>query len=705
MELINHYCHGYVAVAIILNLEKRSVFTYLEQNPSSLEELCEHFHANSGSLKVAFNVLLSLGWLEQDAKKKYSLTEKSAMRHKIPLQLLDLYSYSVVDFFSQAPWQASLDLMANVHLEKNSQPELFYNMLKGVILAPLLLSLHQLDIFKETGLSENSRALLGEDFSRIIDLFTQEKWLSATLSYKPLGAYLFKRTALMAVTISYQPMFAKLNEILFGDFASIFGKNADGSEKHIDRNLNVIGSGAQHELFFEQFKSQVRAVFNNTNFENQPAYIADMGCGDGSLLKKLYAFIREETPRGKVFDTYPLTMIGADFNEASLQATKKTLEKNSVPYITIQADIGDPHQFIQNLKSQHINPDHILHIRSFLDHDRPYIAPDINNSSMRKHYQHQGLFVDQQGKEIVSEIMMQSLVEHLGRWGSINIGHGLILSEVHYLSPDIVRRYVGESENLSFDACQGLSKQYLVTMPDFLLAAAENGLFTSIDAFMVFPKNSAFSRIDCLRLEKRIYTIRYAHLSDIERLMQLEKRCDHHALSNEPDTIKQRLQHNPQGHWVLEINKKIIGAIYTQRLHSIAEVCHQSENTIDSLHHPHGKIMQILKMMVDPEYHHFPYASELRDFALLIARATPGIVDVISVTRCQSYVENRGRYTNLTEYIQAKDNAGLPIDPLLHFHASRKAIIEGLIANYRSHDVDNNKAGVLVRYSLEKLFT
>ena len=74
MELINHYCHGYVAVAIILNLEKRSVFTYLEQDPSSLEELCEHFHANSGSLKVAFNVLLSLGWLEQDAKKKYSLT-------------------------------------------------------------------------------------------------------------------------------------------------------------------------------------------------------------------------------------------------------------------------------------------------------------------------------------------------------------------------------------------------------------------------------------------------------------------------------------------------------------------------------------------------------------------------------------------------------------------------------------------------------
>ncbi len=714
MELINHYCHGYVAIPVILNLEQKNVFAYLEQRNRTLEELCDYFDANSGGLNVALNLLLSMGWLRLESDTTYALTEQASFRHKIPQQLLNLYHFSTAEFMTHAHWQDALNLIYELHLESSPNTTLLCDMVKGVVLAPLLLSLDRLGVFKDKGLAESSQNLLGKNFIIIRDLFIKEKWLDAKsplLNYMPLGAYLFKRISLIAVTVSYQPMFAKLDKILFGDVREVFGLSVEeGHEQHVDRQLNVMGSGAQHGMFFEQFKLQVVKLFQNTNFASQPAYIADMGCGDGSLLKALYTTIITETPRGGVIDTYPLIMIGADFNQASLKETIKTMTEHQIPHLIMKADIADPQQFIKDIERHAINPEHILHVRSFLDHDRPYIEPDLNDAhvrnqvALRKRFCHEGVFVDQEGRKIVPEVMIQSLVEHLGRWAKINMGHGLILSEVHYLPPNVVHSFISESENLSFDACQGFSKQYLVTMKDFLISAAENHLFTSIETFTAFPKRAPFCRINCLRLEKKSYKIRYAHLEDIHALIELEERCWEEGLRNSPDTIRQRLQVYPQGHWVLEVDEQMIGVVYTQRFDKVMNLCNQSDRTVDLLHQDQGKVLQILNIFVDPARRASDYGSVLRDFVLLMAKVTPGITEVIGVTRCESYTEHRKLYVHLSEYIHAKDQINLPLDPMLNFHVRRGAHIAGLIANYRQNDLDNNRAGVLVRYNLENIF-
>ncbi|KAH8059602.1 acetyltransferase [Aureococcus anophagefferens] len=93
------------------------------------------------------------------------------------------------------------------------------------------------------------------------------------------------------VPISYYPMFQELPKILMGDGSIFAAQEADGHEVHVDRVLNPL--------------------------EDQPAAVADMGCGDGRLLLTLYEYVRDHTKRGKHLDKFPFTVIGIDFNGRS----------------------------------------------------------------------------------------------------------------------------------------------------------------------------------------------------------------------------------------------------------------------------------------------------------------------------------------------------------------------------------------------------
>ena len=75
----------------------------------------------------------------------------------------------------------------------------------------------------------------------------------------------------------------------------------------------------------------ITEIFNQP-LDDQPVGIADMGCGDGTLLKHLYNVIKNNTKRGENFDTYPLKIIGADFNKAARLASSITLEEAGIKH-------------------------------------------------------------------------------------------------------------------------------------------------------------------------------------------------------------------------------------------------------------------------------------------------------------------------------------------------------------------------------------
>ena len=105
-----------------------------------------------------------------------------------------------------------------------------------------------------------------------------------------------------------------------------------------------------------------------------------MGCGDGALLKAIYLFIKSNTRRGKLLDEYPLTMCGITFSRendrVSLIQTGITLTAADVPHKLMFGDIDQPESVQAELEAKFgVTRNDVLHVRSFLDHDRMFAPP------------------------------------------------------------------------------------------------------------------------------------------------------------------------------------------------------------------------------------------------------------------------------------------------------------------------------------------
>ncbi|KAH8070753.1 acetyltransferase [Aureococcus anophagefferens] len=306
-------------------------------------------------------------------------------------------------------------------------------------------------------------------------IFRRLDWLdkgTMKLTYK--GTYVLAAALNAGVPISYYPMFQELPKILKGDGSIFAAQEADGHEVHVDRVLNVVASGAQHRRFFEHMcNGLLSRVFNDEPLEQQPRAVADMGCGDGRLLLTLYEYVRDQTKRGKHLDKHPLTLIGVDFNDESLEVTKATLSRAGVPFEVQWGDIGDPAFVVEALEKKGYARDSVLHVRSFLDHDRPYVAPKRDADAFR----------------------MQ-------------------------LPPLVAGYEMERCVSLAFDCCQTLSHQYLVPLPQWLVCAAARACSR---APRLGPES--VSRIMLSHFKPRGYKIRHATLDDLDAVVALEAGC------------------------------------------------------------------------------------------------------------------------------------------------------------------------------------
>ncbi|PXX21686.1 MULTISPECIES: hypothetical protein [Burkholderia] len=146
---------------------------------------------------------------------------------------------------------------------------------------------------------------------------------------------------------SYLRSYAVLDEILFGN-PDPLGIDNDG---HVDRVMNIYASsGAVSGPATQDITTNIlRKLFDETPLDQQPAGIADMGCGDGSAVKRLAEYVVSSTRRGRYLAEYPLIVIGADDNEAArgrAMATLSALEGvRGVQVRVIAADISQPDRY------------------------------------------------------------------------------------------------------------------------------------------------------------------------------------------------------------------------------------------------------------------------------------------------------------------------------------------------------------------------
>ena len=565
LELLNRYRHGLVLAPVVHALRQARLFDAIaDGRPFVSAQVAQRIDVHEGYLAVALNMLVGFGWLEQNGEE---LRASPSLREHagIPADVMELYEFP---FHEYAGGRAGLSLRSWIERSLGGWHGAgrLADYLDGLLVIPLLLALRaraRLPARHEPA----RKALRTEAVDAEVEaLFTGKGWArgeAGGFELTPPGQALVDRIFIAAADASYKPMLRRLGTLLAGKPEQVFARDMHGRETHVDRALNVQGSGFQHEKFFAALDDLLIPVFDNEDFENQPRYIADMGCGDGALLHRVYRLVRERTRRGAALERHPLTLVAADFNAVALAEAERTLQ--GLPHLLVEADIGDPEGFVAALAQRGIHdPRQILHLRSFLDHDRPFRVPaDSAAVTRRRAATRHGTYVDREGRCISRAEVVQSTFEHMQRWARATGDNGLLLLEVHCLPGSVTSQFLDESESLHFDAIHNFSGQYLLEAQDFLMCAAEAGLFPRAGTSKKFPERLPFTRITLNHFEKRDYLARYVRADDIGQLIDLEHSQDCEAARRGlADRLARDVLRSPRAQIAFEKEGRLIGAAF-----------------------------------------------------------------------------------------------------------------------------------------------
>jgi hypothetical protein len=481
----------------------------------ALDDIVTRTHGNRGYLRVALRLLASAGWLTQRVERNgrfvsYSLTE--AGRVAIPWapalygQAAGFLSKTLYleDSLFGAQQEALLpsfkDLVVKAahhwgvgpqaHPVAAAAADQLRRHLDGVLVGPVMVILSRAGVLAKLEDGPAPLASLGGNTAMmacVFDLLATQHWAERngdSVALTPHGAYAVQIAASYGVTVSYIPMFTKLNALLFGN-PRIPRVDESGIETMVDRGMNVWGSGGAHRTYFNKVDEIVVELFNRP-LHLQPRGVCDMGCGDGTFLKHLYEVVKERTERGRILDQHPLVVVGADFNTVARRVSKQTLRKAGIrTFHVINGDINRPAQLAGDLEKLGLDIHEFLHIRSFLDHNRPYVRL-ANYVSGTRQSRSSGAFAHM-GEEILPDEQEENLVRHLRRWAPYIGQFGLIALELHTLPPELAAANLHKTPAVAYDGTHGFSDQYLIELPIFLDCAREAGLHADPRFQSAFP--------------------------------------------------------------------------------------------------------------------------------------------------------------------------------------------------------------------------
>ena len=498
---IFRHLDGIVMAPIAYALYKRGITDYiLKKDVVSIGQLSSEFGANEGYLNVCLRALASQGWLDQVLEGpniKYGTNKKTKVafaNFNIYQPTVDLMHYSssfsrrkfevapflklkalYEDFTSGYTWQVNPD--NDLELDVQSQMS---KHIEGYILGPSIVALGMSGMFHKYFMELSFKAEeFHQDtthFSELLDIFTYFGWFDKradTFRFTDKGLFFARRASAYGVTVSYIPTLRRLDELLFGDPNVLWKRGIDATEIHVDRTMNVWGSGGAHLSYFKKIDKVIIDIFNKP-IEEQPKGIIDIGCGNGAFLQHIFSVIDRQTLRGELLEDYPLFLVGADYNLEARKVTRTNLIQADIWAKVIFGDIGDPDGLAKELKTDYgMDLSDLLNVRTFLDHNRPWNPPreiscnDIGHSTGA--YAYRGVLLDNKQVE-------HSLLDHFLKWRPYLHKYGLIILELHTLAPGVTARSLGFTACTAYDVTHGLSDQYIVELDVFLAIAKKAGL-------------------------------------------------------------------------------------------------------------------------------------------------------------------------------------------------------------------------------------
>jgi len=232
------------------------------------------------------------------------------------------------------------------------------------------------------------------------------------------------------------------------------------------------------------------------------------------------------------------------------------------------------------------------------------------------------------------------------------------------------------------------------------MGAAMAGLLpANVKNVQTYPEQGKYCRVINQHLVRRPFKIRFAELDDLPSLAHLEELAWAENLRASQAVLKKRLETSPTTCLVCEMEGKVVAVLYMQRINGIETTDNQRFMEISSTHVPDGSVVQLIAIATDPEVSNLGIGSELRSFALHLARLEPTVVSVIGVTRCRDF---KGYSGSMQEYVD-EHSSGKLVDPIVDFHTSFGAEAVRIVPGFRPEDVDNQGVGVLIQYNVKEL--
>jgi len=510
---------GIVIAPTAFTLKKHGLTDYLLQNKKvALKDLAIKFKANEGYLNVALRGLCSQGWLIQNVDNQtssvsYETNEKSEIAFKYfylyedvvdLLQMSEGYhqrKFEIEPFLKLRSIYKEYKINYGIELSENKLQrkieEQILTHIEGIIVGPTIVHLGITGMFHkyfmETRFRSEEFHENHQEFDQLLNMLANLGWFNAkngTYEFNEFGLFFAKRATAYGVTVSYIPTLRKLDDLIFGDPLILSNKATGSDELHVDREMNIWGSGGAHSSYFKVVDEIIIDLFNKP-IDQQPKGILDMGCGNGAFLQHLFSVIESQTYRGTVLDEHPLTIIGVDYNQAALKVTRANLIQADIWAKVIWGDIGNPELLATDLKNNYdIELESLLNVRTFLDHNRIWKNP---NSSSTRISTSTGAYA-YQGKKIDNNLVAESLKEHIEKWTPFVGKFGLLLIELHTVKPELVAQNIGNTAATAYDLTHGYSDQYILEIDEFLNLIQEAGLTPDMSKFKKFP-NTDFATV------------------------------------------------------------------------------------------------------------------------------------------------------------------------------------------------------------------
>ncbi len=506
------FCHldGIAVAPVAYSLHKNNVTDYLLENDNELliSKIASDLNANEGYLNVALRIISAQGWLQYQVKNdnvliKTNIHSKLAFDHfYLYKDVVDLLEYSGKYHhrkFELEPFQKLETLFKkhiknfDVTLAKDTPTLTIQNQIlkhiEGILVGPTTVHLGMGGMFHkyfmEASFSADEYHEFPESFDAILTFLSTLGWFSKSNSnytFTDKGLFFAKRASAYGVTVSYIPMFRQVDNLLFGD-SNILWNTKNNTEIHVDREMNVWGSGGAHATYFKKIDEIIISLFNQP-LNEQPKGILDMGCGNGAFLIHLFDVIASKTLRGKHLDDHPLFLVGADFNKAALKVTRANLIQSDIWAKVIWGDISNPDLLQNDLKENYaIDLKNLLSVRTFLDHNRVWSEPvsQIDSPSIST-----GAFA-YRGKRLSNNDVERNLKDHFKKWKPYITKFGLIVIELHTIPSGLTAKNLGKTAATAYDATHGFSDQYILEISSFLKIIKEVGLRSDENYFTKFP--------------------------------------------------------------------------------------------------------------------------------------------------------------------------------------------------------------------------